>query len=58
MSTPDRWLVEPRRNMVKCIAGFLEKPAILFTIFYLGINTLLNIATKLSLVVGGGRGHI
>jgi hypothetical protein len=31
------------------MAGFLEKPAILFAMFFdLGINTLSNISTKLS----------
>ena len=49
MSTPDGSLMEPRRNMAKSMAGFLEKPTILFAMFvYLGINTLSNIATKLS----------
>ena len=42
MSTPDGSLVEPRRNMAKSMAGFLEKPAILFAKFFdLGINTAL-----------------
>ncbi len=41
--------MEPRRNMAKSMAVFLEKPAILFAMFFdLGINTLSNIATKLS----------
>jgi hypothetical protein len=48
MSMPDGSLVEPRRNMAKSMAGFLEKPAILFAMFFdLGINTPSNIATKL-----------
>jgi hypothetical protein len=35
--------------MAKSMAGFLEKPAILFAMFfYLGITTLSNIATKVS----------
>ena len=47
------WLMEPRQNMVKSMAGFLEKPAILFTMFFnLGITTLSNIATKLSFRCG------
>jgi hypothetical protein len=47
MSTPDGSLMEPWRNMAKSMAGFLEKPTILFAMFvYLGINTLSNIATK------------
>jgi hypothetical protein len=33
MSTPDGLLVEPRRNMAKSMAGFLEKPAILSAMF-------------------------
>jgi hypothetical protein len=49
MSMPDGLLVEPRRNMAKCMAVFWEKPAILFAMFFnLGSNTLSNIATKLS----------
>jgi hypothetical protein len=41
--------MEPRQNMAKSMAEFLEKPAILFAMFFdLGINTLSNIATKLS----------
>jgi len=49
MSMPDGSLVEPWRNMAKRMAGFLEKPTILSTVFFdLGINTLSNIATKLS----------
>ena len=37
--------------------GFLEKPAILFAMFfYLGINTFLNIATKLSSESWSGPG--
>ena len=41
--------MEPRRNIVKSMAGFLEKLAILlFTMFFdLGITTLSNITTKL-----------
>ncbi len=34
MSTPDGSLVEPRRNMAKSMAVFLEKPAILFAMFF------------------------
>jgi hypothetical protein len=35
--------------MAKSMAGYLEKPTILFTMFFdLGITTLSNIATKLS----------
>ena len=49
MSTPAGSLMEPQQNMAKHMAGFLEKPAILFTMFFdLGITTLSNIATKLS----------
>jgi hypothetical protein len=48
-STPAGSVTEPRRNMAKSMAGFLEKPTILFAIFFdLGITTLSNIATKLS----------
>ena len=44
-----RSLMEPRRNKAKSMAGYLEKHAILFTVFFdFGINTLSNIATKLS----------
>jgi hypothetical protein len=40
--------------MAKSMAGFLEKPTILFAMFvYLGINTLSNITTKLSFWRGG-----
>jgi hypothetical protein len=40
--------------MAKSMAGFLEKPAILFAMFfYLGITTLSNIATTLSLFRSG-----
>jgi hypothetical protein len=47
MLTPDGSLVEPRRNMAKSMAGFLEKPAILSAMFFdLGINTLSKIATS------------
>jgi hypothetical protein len=53
MSTPDGSLMEPQRNMAKRMAGFLEKPNILFAMFvYLGINTLSNITTKLSFLEG------
>jgi hypothetical protein len=39
--------------MAKSMAGFLEKPTILFAMFvYLGTNTLSNIATKLSFLEG------
>jgi hypothetical protein len=39
----------PQRNMAISMAGFLEKPAIFFVMFFdLEINTLSNIATKLS----------
>ena len=56
MSMPDGSLVEPRRNMVKSMAGFLEKPAILFAMFFnLGINILSNITIKLSFLVWGSR---
>ena len=49
MSTPDGSLMEPRRNMAKSMTGFLEKPTILFAMLVnLGIDTLSNIATKLS----------
>ena len=50
MSTPDGSLVEPWRNiMAKSMAGVLEKPTILFAMFFdLGINTPSNIATRLS----------
>jgi hypothetical protein len=41
--------MEPQRNMANSMAGFLENPTILFSIFFdLGITTLSNIATKLS----------
>jgi hypothetical protein len=47
MSMPDGSMMEPWRNMAKNMAGFLEKPTILFAMFvYLGTNTLSNIATK------------
>jgi hypothetical protein len=48
------WIADgPRRNMTKSMAVFLEKPTILFAMFvYLGINTLSNIATKLSFLEG------
>jgi hypothetical protein len=50
MSTPDGLLVEPWRNMVKSMAGFLEKPATFFAILiYLGINTLYQILPANSL---------
>jgi hypothetical protein len=53
MSTPDGSLMESWQNMAKSMAGFLEKPTILFAMFvYLGINTLSNIATKLSFLEG------
>jgi len=57
VSMPAGSLMEPRRNMAKSMAGFLEKPAILFAMFFnLGITTLSNIATKLSFSVwAGGR---
>jgi len=55
MSTPAGSLMEPRQNIVKSMTGFLEKPAILFTMFFdLGITTLSNISTKLSFSVWGG----
>jgi len=42
--------------MVKSMAGFLEKPAILFAMFFnLGINILSNITVKLSFLVWGSR---
>ena len=41
--------------MAKIMGGFLEKPAILFAMFFnFGITTLSNIATKL-LFFGVGR---
>ena len=57
VSTPAGSLMEPQQNMAKSMAGFLEKPAILFAMFFnLGITTLSNIATKLSFSVwAGGR---
>jgi len=53
-------LVEPRRNMAKSMAGYLDKPAILFAMFFdLGINTLSNIATNSLFGVGAAaRGSI
>ena len=49
-------LMEARQNMAKSMAGFLEKSAMLFAMFFnLGITTLSNIATKLSFSVWGGQ---
>jgi len=50
---PAGLLMEAWRNMAKSMAGFSEKPAILFAMFFrLGIATLSNnIATKLSFSV-------
>ncbi len=42
--------------MAESMVGFLEKPAILFTMFFdLGITTLSNISTKLYFSVWGGN---
>ena len=47
---PARSLMEARRDMAKSMVVFLEKPAILFSMFFnLGITTLSKITTKLFL---------
>jgi len=56
MTMPAGSLMEHRQNMAKSIAGFLEKPAIIFAMFFkLGITALSNIATKPSFFGVGPR---